>query len=106
MLHLTEGRNTGFRIILTALDKNGSPLPEFETDEAHDYFITQLFLRKGYYDYEAVKKDEGKAGNSPQETPQVDDCLGNNMPKCIFNFCVEPKSMREKMAQLNLKYSR
>ena len=51
-LHLTEGRNTGFKKILDALKKNGSPLPEFETDEAHDYFITRLFVREGFYDYQ------------------------------------------------------
>ena len=32
-LHLTEGRNTGFGKILRALEENGSPKPEFETDE-------------------------------------------------------------------------
>lgn len=41
-IHLTEGRNTGFRKILRALEHNGSPLPEFETDEEHSYFITRL----------------------------------------------------------------
>ena len=51
-LHLTEGRNTGFKKILDALKKNGSPLPEFETDEAHDYFITRLFVRERFYDYQ------------------------------------------------------
>lgn len=51
-LHLTEGRNTGFKKILDALQKNVSPLPEFETDEAHDYFITRLFVRDGFYDYQ------------------------------------------------------
>ena len=45
-------RNTGFKKILDALKKNGSPLPEFETDEAPDYFITRLFVREGFYDYQ------------------------------------------------------
>ena len=49
-LHLTEGRNTGFRKIINSLQANGSPLPEFETDEAHDYFVTRLFIREGFYD--------------------------------------------------------
>lgn len=53
-LHLTEGRNTGFKKILDALQKNGSPLPEFETDENHDYFITRLFIREGFNDYQNV----------------------------------------------------
>ena len=56
-LHLTEGRNTGFKKILEALEKNGSPLPEFETDEAHDYFITRLFVREGFYDYQEDNQD-------------------------------------------------
>ena len=46
-LHLTEGRNTGFGKILSALEENGSPKPEFETDEGHNYFITRLFVHKG-----------------------------------------------------------
>ena len=49
-LHLTEGRNTGFRKILNALENNGSPLPEFETNEDHDYFITRLFIHSNFYD--------------------------------------------------------
>lgn len=48
-LHLTEGRNTGFRKILNALERNGSPKPEFETDEEHSYFITRLFVREGFW---------------------------------------------------------
>lgn len=47
-LHLTEGRNTGFHKILAALKRNGSPLPEFETDEERSYFITRFFVREGF----------------------------------------------------------
>ena len=57
-LHLTEGRNTGFKKILDALKKNSSPLPEFETDEAHDYFITRLFVREGFYNYQGSTTEE------------------------------------------------
>jgi ATP-dependent DNA helicase RecG len=53
-LHLTEGRNTGFGKILSALEENGSPKPEFETDEGHNYFITRLFI------HEAFMKQESK----------------------------------------------
>ena len=49
-LHLTEGRNTSFKKILNALEKNGSPKPEFETDEEHSYFISRFFVREGFYD--------------------------------------------------------
>ena len=47
-LHLTEGRNTGFGKILRALEENGSPKPEFETDEAHSYFISRLFIHEAF----------------------------------------------------------
>ncbi len=50
-LHLTEGRNTGFKKILDALAANGSPKPEFETDEARSYFITRLFVHEKFVDY-------------------------------------------------------
>ena len=47
-LHLTEGRNTGFKKILNALEANGSPMPEFETDEDRSYFITRLFVHERF----------------------------------------------------------
>ena len=49
-LHLTEGRNTGFRKILRALERNGSPKPEFETDDDRSYFIARLFAHEGFAD--------------------------------------------------------
>ena len=47
-LHLTEGRNTGFKKILDALEINGSPKPEFETDDVHSYFITRLYVHEAF----------------------------------------------------------
>lgn len=47
-LHLTEGRNTGFKKIVDALEVNGSPKPEFETDEARSYFISRFFIHEGF----------------------------------------------------------
>ena len=57
IMHLTEGMSRGFRKILEALRKNGSPLPEFETDETHDYFITRIFVRTGFYDFQNVPEN-------------------------------------------------
>ncbi|MDO5414798.1 MAG: putative DNA binding domain-containing protein [Bacillota bacterium] len=47
-LHLTEGRNTGFKKILDALNNNGSPKPGFKTDEDRSYFISRLFIHEGF----------------------------------------------------------
>ena len=63
-LHLTGGSNTGFREILHALRKNGSPLPEFITDDDHSFFITRLFIREGF-------NDESK--NSAPQVPKTQD---------------------------------
>lgn len=51
-LHLTEGRNTGFGKILRALSANGSPKPEFETDDDHSYFISRFFVHEAFLEDE------------------------------------------------------
>ena len=58
-LHLTEGRNTGFKKILDALKANGSPMPEFETDEGHTYFISRFFVHERFYD--EVEESDSKS---------------------------------------------
>ena len=42
-MRLTEGRNTGFRKIINALEHNGSPLPIFETDENRLSFSVTIY---------------------------------------------------------------
>lgn len=59
-LHLTEGRNTGFKKILDALEANGSPKPEFETGEDRSYFITRLFINESFLNKEDDKKGAEK----------------------------------------------
>lgn len=41
-LQLTEGRSTGIPKIIRAMRDNGSPAPEFETDDEHSYFLVRL----------------------------------------------------------------
>lgn len=41
-LDLTEGRGTGIPKILRAMKANGSPPPEFRTDDDHSFFATVL----------------------------------------------------------------
>ena len=65
-LHLTEGRNTGFTKILNALETNGSPKPEFETDEAHSYFISRLFIHE-----EFLKEIKKEPKRSRKKEPNV-----------------------------------
>ena len=58
-LHLTEGRNTGFGKILRALEANGSPKPEFETDDDHSYFISRLFVHEAFLKEESEREHKG-----------------------------------------------
>jgi ATP-dependent DNA helicase RecG len=41
-LELTEGRSTGIPKMLREMAKNGSPAPEFETDENRSYSLVRL----------------------------------------------------------------
>ena len=41
-LDIVEGRNTGVPLIIQSMQKNGSDLPIFETDEERSYFVTIL----------------------------------------------------------------
>lgn len=65
-LHLTEGRNTGFKKILNALEANGSPKPEFETDDDHSYFISRLFVHEGFL-REETKRSQKRAEKEPKK---------------------------------------
>ncbi len=68
-LHLTEGRNTGFKKILDALEANGSPRPEFETDEDRSYFITRLFIHEKFLEgiNEELKRSQKGAEKEPKK---------------------------------------
>lgn len=61
-MHLTEGRNTGFRKIRNALHNNGSPEPLFETDEERTYFSTTLYVHPDFEKSKTITRD-GNDGN-------------------------------------------
>ena len=47
-IDLSEKQGTGIPTILSELRKNGSPLPEFETDEDRTYLIVTIRIRNGF----------------------------------------------------------
>ena len=57
-----QGRNTGFKKILDALEANGSPKPEFETDEAHSYFISRFFIHEGFAEHTQANEKRSRKG--------------------------------------------
>ena len=67
-LHLTEGRNTGFGKILRALEENGSPKPEFETDDDHSYFISRLFVHEAFLRAGKKEREQKRAKKEPKRS--------------------------------------
>jgi ATP-dependent DNA helicase RecG len=62
-LDLTEGRSTGVPKILRAMQANGSPLPEFETDEDRMYFLIRLPIH--------AQAEKPAMAGAPEVTPEV-----------------------------------
>jgi ATP-dependent DNA helicase RecG len=74
-LDLTEGRSTGISKIIKSMAANGSPAPEFETDEERSYFLIRLPVHE-----KAAAWVEEMAGSSGGGSPRS---FGEN---CGENF--------------------
>jgi ATP-dependent DNA helicase RecG len=76
-LDLTEGRATGIPKILRAMRENGSPAPEFETDDDRTYFMIHLPVHP---DASSAVIGEGTRQVTEQVTEQVDRLI-SSMPE-------------------------
>ena len=47
-MELTEGRGSGFPIIYSSMEKNGSPAPVFFTDDTHTCFLVTLYIHPAF----------------------------------------------------------
>jgi ATP-dependent DNA helicase RecG len=103
-LDLSEARGTGIPKILRAMRDNGSPEPQFETNEERTHFLVRLPLRTAP---QATPQEEKQPTlltpitsdvshtNTPQATPQAQDTL--------LAFCASPRSATEIRRKLGLK---
>ena len=91
-LHLTEGRNTGFKKIIDALETNGSPKPEFETDEDRSYFITRLFVHEGFYD---LSNEEAKRSQKGAEKEPKGSRKGTERKQAILAILTENSTITQ-----------
>ena len=93
-LQLTEGRSTGIPKILRAMKENGSPAPEFETDDEHSYFQVRLPAHPRTKGLEAkpadgeLAKDRSVGTKSALSRHQVE----------ILGKCLEEREIAELMA--------
>jgi len=93
-LELTEGRSTGIPKIFKAMSINGSPPPEFETDEDRTYFITRLPIHSKSSEA-LVTKAYSRAQSGAQSRAQSSQVL-----KMLADG---PRSMNDLMTDLGLK---
>jgi Predicted transcriptional regulator containing an HTH domain and an uncharacterized domain shared with the mammalian protein Schlafen len=72
-LELTEGRSTGIPEMLRVMAENGSPAPEFETDEDRTHYLVRLPVHANA-DWQELAIDpvsDPVVRPTPQVTPQV-----------------------------------
>ena len=97
---MTEGRNTGFKKILDALEANGSPKPEFETDDDRSYFITRLFIHEKFVD---ASNEEPKRSRKGAERKQVLLDILVEKPAITQTQLMEEMNLTRKQVQKDMK---
>lgn len=89
-LRLTEGRGTGIPTMIRAMQENGSPDPQFETDEDRTFFSTMLLRH-------------------PLDRPSHSDETATEslapILRDILRLCIEPKSRRVIAIHLGLSHA-
>jgi len=91
-IDLCEKKSTGITKILQTLEQNGSPPPEFKTDDERNYMIVTIRPHEGFAVYEPVSEVNGGNGeiNDPVNDPVND--LVNRAQMKILNAVRNNKS--------------
>jgi len=85
-LSLTEGRGTGIPKILRAIQKNGSPLPVFETDDDRTYFVVRFPIHpKALH---RITKKERAESQKPQHQSQSKSQYQSNKQPLSTKICL------------------
>ena len=105
-LSLTEGRGTGIPKILRAIQKNGSPLPVFETDDDRTYFVARFPIHPKAL-HRITKKERAesrkpgtKSGPSRDQVRTKSGPDKDNIQK-ILSLCHTPQGITDLMASLS-----
>jgi len=88
-LDLTEGRSTGVPKILRAMKSNGSPPPEFESDEGRTYFLIRLPV------HQRAEQD------TRQVTPQVERVIVAIQGEMLRAHLVRALGLKDRMHFMN-----
>ena len=74
-MHLTEGRNTGFRKIINALKYNGSPAPIFYTDPNRLSFSTTILIHQDFIAQNDINEGINDANEGINESLTINEVL-------------------------------
>lgn len=86
-LELCEGRSTGLAKILRSMASNGSPLPEFATDEDRSYFLIRLPIHQRAQRTQEITED----------TPHVQDLLSVLQGEMSRNELISALALKDRM---------
>lgn len=100
-LRLTEGRGTGIPTAISAMQRNGSPKPKFQTDDERTYFTAILPIHPALT---RNRKTGGKTGGKSGGTPTFggESSSGDKLRDMLL-FCRTPRSRAHIQAHLGLK---
>jgi len=84
-IDLSEKKSTGITKILNSLESNGSPMPDFETDEERNYFIVTIYPHEGFKSSGTVNEDVNDPVNDPVND-LVNDSVNNLLNKTKRNI--------------------
>ena len=87
-LDLTEGRSTGIPKILKVMNKNGSPPPEFDTDEDRGYFLIRLPVHSKVVSEKTLVKASEKTSEKASEktSEKIFDLMRDNSQVTILEI--------------------
>jgi len=105
-LNLTEGRGTGIPKILRAIQKNGSPLPVFETDEDRTYFVAKFSIHPGALqritkEVRAEPEEPGTKSGPSRDQVGTKSGLDKDDILKILSLCHTPQGITDLMAALS-----
>lgn len=113
-MHLTEGRNTGFRKILNALERNGSPKPIFETDPERLSFSSTIMIHPAFItnnkddiDTTSVGINVGiNVGIKLNKTQKIIVEVLQKVPRCTIEDLAKKASVERRTIERNVKILR
>ena len=95
---MSEKMSTGIRKILSALEKNGSPPPEFKTSQGRDYMQLTIKMHEGFdVDHFATKTSNDDGGVKDG----VKDGVNENQSKIIVLMKENGRITIPQVAQLS-----